>query len=153
MKRTLIVAVILLLAISNASNAKKVKAISLEDGDRDDNVLPAPVIRASAPLEIGAFDQGFPAGSNLLREKTGVVGGGAKLGPDLDLGPILTEALRSQAPQMGFDLGTGGWKLSGTLRAMYFDLRSNGWVVFMYNTMVVDLEIERVILEVVQRRV
>ena len=141
MRRTLLAVTVFLLALSHASGVT-IKTVPLAEGRKEDNTLASAVINPSAPLELGTFVQEFPAGGPLHRKKTGgVIGGKSKTSPDLDLGSALAEALRGEAPRMGFELGPGGWKLGGVLKALYYDLRTNGWAMLYYGAISVDLEI------------
>ena len=113
MRRTLLAVIVILLVTTNAQSGT-LKKVLLGKGRKDDNTLRSPVIVASAPLEIGTFVQGFPDGQLLHRKKSGgVMGGKTKASPDLDFGPILAEALRTEARPMGFELGAGGGSWRG----------------------------------------
>jgi hypothetical protein len=138
--RRVLLALLVSLMVMPVATAAEIKKIPLSEGRKKDNMLQNPVIQPTAPLEIGEFVQGFPSGNPLHRKKSGAVMGG-KSKTKLDLGALLSNAMRTEAHAMGFEQGEGGWQIEGTLKALYYDLRSNGWAVFYYGTMVVELRI------------
>lgn len=135
------IALLVLLFSGVLAHAAKVKTINLAKGRADDNTLKGPVLKATAPLEIGAFVQDFPPGPLYRFKSGGVIGGRDKATAELDLGKLLATALQNEARPMGFQVGPGGWRIEGRIHSLFYDLRTNGWAVFSFLTLCVDLDL------------
>ena len=68
-----------------------------------------------------------------------------KLNPEVSIGPLLTEAVRTQATAMGFKPATDaepGWHLSGTVREAYLESRQVPYgATLFYGYMSVELQL------------
>lgn len=144
------VAALAVLVFAGSAQARAVKKADLTRGYEEGSVVSRPVLDTSglAPLEIGDFREAFDKSEPVFRRKKSAwVGGGAKLTIDetLDLGALFADALRAEAPKMGFSTGPGGWKLGGEIREIYFDNATpSAWsigVLLFYTSMTVRLEL------------
>jgi hypothetical protein len=132
--------------------AATIDAIDLKSGYDDANRIVTPVYdtAGAAPVEIGTINAAYNRKAKFVRR----VGGGfvpAARGPEYDLNPkvdigvLLTGALRSESSAMGFRPAAPGaeaWRISGTLKDVYLESRQiyMGATLF-YGYMDVELEV------------
>jgi hypothetical protein len=151
-----IIALAFALGLSPAilSAAPKIEKLKLEDGRDDNNKIAAPVFDASkvGPLRIGTITAAYSAKDKIVR-RTGRKFPPAAAGPEYELGPevkladLFTEALRLEAPAMGFRTTPGddfGYDIQGTLKDIYMESRQvyMGATLF-YGYMDIEVQVKK----------
>ena len=109
--------------IGSAVEAGEIKKLTLAMVKDPLEIINQPVFDGSgvAPLAIGTITSTVDRKTVVRRQSKGVFTFGVKadLGPSVDLGALLAEAMRAAAPVMGLKIQSGGgaaWKVSGTLK-------------------------------------
>ncbi len=112
-----------IVAVVVTSSCATLQRVSLPAGLEDDNSLKAKVLDASgvSALSITTFSETFDRNLDICRgvHRAFVGGPSFKLGKDVNFGMLFAEALKSEAPKMGFTLGSGGWTIGGALKEIY----------------------------------
>jgi hypothetical protein len=109
--------------ISGAAQAGVIKKLSLDMVTTPIETVSQPVFDGSgvAPLAIGTITSAVDRKTVVRRLSSGVFTFGvrADLGPSVDLGALLAEAMRKAAPVMGLKVQpaeSSGWRVSGTIK-------------------------------------
>jgi hypothetical protein len=132
------------------AHAASVKKIDLKAGYKEGAIVSRPVLDGSAvgPIEVLAFREAYDKKENVIRrKKSRLTGGGLErtIDKQLDLGIVFADALRAEAPKMGFTVGSGGWKIGGEIREIYLDNATpSAWsmgVLLFYTSMTVKFEL------------
>lgn len=123
------------------------KKVDLSKGYSEGSVVSRPVLDTAGvgPIEITVFRETYDKSQNVIRPKGKAIGGKMKIDKKLDLGAVFAEALRTEAPKLGFATGTGGWKIGGEIQEIYVDhWRAGGGfgAVLMYTSMTVRFEVQ-----------
>jgi hypothetical protein len=126
--RLLLASALVLTALPLA--ASTIKEVKLADGRESANTIGSPIFDASkvGALRIGAIEAAYDKKAKLVRKTGGMMTKGPQydLDPGVDLGAILTESLRTEAPAMGFKLTQGddfAWEVKGALKDVYLESR------------------------------
>jgi HEAT repeat protein len=107
--------------IGSAVEAGEIKKLSLDMVTGFDSVWPVLDSSGVAPLAIGTITSSVDRKTVVRRQSKGLFTFGvqADLGPSVDLGALLAEAMRAAVPVMGLKMQPGegaAWKVSGTLK-------------------------------------
>ena len=129
--------------------APTIREIRLADGWNDVNRITAPVYDGSAMLAIESIVSKYDKKARFVRRMGGNMftkGPEYELDPGVDLAALLSEALRTEAPVMGFRQpadSASAWRLSGTLEDIFLESRQ----VYMGATLFygyIDLDLQLV---------
>src|SRR5262245_640917 len=135
------------LLVAGHADAASVKKVDLSRGYFEGCVVSRPVFDTAGvgPIEIAVFREAYDKSQNVIRPKGKAIGGKFKIDQKLDLGTVFAEALRAEAPKLGFATGSGGWKIGGELQEIYVDDWSAsvwGGAILSYTSMTVKFEVQ-----------
>ena len=129
-------------------HAATIKEVTIAAGRDDFNKITAPLFAASArPLAIGTFQAAFDRKAKIVRRGTsGMFTRGPEYDLDkaVDLAALYAEALRAEAPAMGFTVSTAAdaWQISGSVKDIYLESKQIPYgATLFYGYMDVDLQI------------
>lgn len=130
----------------------EIKNLSLDMVKDPAGTVSAPVFDSSAvePLAISTITSTVDRKAVVRRLSTGVFTFGvhADLGPSVDLGALLAEAMRAAAPVMGLKIGheeSATWKVSGTIKDAVLESKqeTNYGPLVCYGYLDVDLSVSK----------
>jgi hypothetical protein len=135
------------LLLASHADAASLKKVALSRGYLEGCIVSRPVFDTAGvgPIEITVFREAYDKNQNVIRPKGKAIGGKIKIDKKLDLGAVFAEALRTEAPKLGFATGSGGWKIGGEIQEIYVDWwRAGGGfgAVLMYTSMTVKFEVQ-----------
>ena len=128
--RTLWLPALAFAVAGSALHASTIKELKLADGREAENTIGSPVFDATTvgALRIGPIEAAYDRKAKIVRKTGGMMTKGPEydLDPALNLADLLGEALRAEAPAMGFKTTQGddfGWDVKGTLKEIYLESR------------------------------
>ena len=151
-ERLLTVAGLILVSSATLNAQATINQISLEKGIDDENRLSEPVLDAfeTGPLAVGAFTASYDKRALFVRRVGGNIfsrGPEYRLSPVVDVAALFTEAVRTEAEAIGFDVATSvesGWRLTGTIRDVYLESRQIYFgATLFYGWLDVELQLEQ----------
>lgn len=135
------------LLLAGHVDAATVKKVDLSKGYSEGCVVSRPVFDTAGvgSIEITVFREAYDKNQNVIRPKGKAIGGKIKIDKKFDLGAVFAEALRTEAPKLGFATGSGGWKIGGEIQEIYVDhwmASMWGGALLAYTSMTVKFEVQ-----------